>query len=148
MEKMLPRCWLACLRTCGPLRAYLDPSLASGQTCALSALVDDIKENWSLVKTSSLWQLLQEFLANLDRELKYLHSLKWQEIYKHMDTFFSALAKEGDDVLQKIQEQDRGKLAMCSAYLSGCIIQKNVYSYIDGSVPESFQKKWMICTTV
>ncbi len=121
--------------------AYLDPSMATGQTGTLSALVNDIKEKWSSVKNSSLWHLMQEFLASVDRALKYLHSLKWEEIYKHMDTSFSALAKEGDEILQKIQEQDRGKLALCSGYLSGCIIQKNVYSPLDGSVPESFKER-------
>jgi hypothetical protein len=121
--------------------SYLDPAFAEGQAATLMTFIEDIKMNLSTLKISPAFKLMKDFLNQVDETLLFLDSLKWEEIYNHLDVSFTGLNKKGVAVLSEIKQKYNNLFPLCSAYISGAVIEKNIFSYIDGSVPEDYEKR-------
>jgi hypothetical protein len=120
---------------------YLAPELAEGQAGALRVLVDDIRANWAPPDKAPWYALVRPVPRLVDDLLKFIDSLKWEEIYKHLDRRMDALASELKAILDKVQGAHPAALGACAAYVSGVVIVKNTFSPLDGSVPESIGER-------
>jgi len=143
MPSHAPRLLAGMLKYCWSVQnlSYLAPEIATGQAGTVMALLADINAHWDEVLQSPAGAKLAAFEAELDKQLVFLDELAWEEIYTHLDVAFDGLAAAAKQVLAEIQKEYPVGHPLCSAYLSGLIIDKNVFSYLGGSVPEDMQKK-------
>ncbi len=120
---------------------YLAPEMAAGQAGTLRVLVEDIRVNWAPPDKAPWYALVEAVPRLVDDLLKFIDSLKWEEIYKHLDRRMDALASELKAILDKVQGAHPAALGACAAYVAGVVIMKNTFSPLDGSVPESIGER-------
>ncbi len=118
---------------------YLEPELVQVQTSALIALIDDIWNHWAPLDDDQAKRDLDAFKARVEDCLASLDDQSWEEVTTSMKERIPELALEAKQLLDRLTRSSPFSLAGASAYVAGVLAEKNVYSALDGSVPEQKQ---------
>ena len=121
--------------------AYLDPEMARGQAGAVKVAVQTIAKDWAPPTHQPWFRPLGEFPFAVDAALAKLDSLSYEDIYKHLDIEMKRLQTLATAALKEVDTRHRAATPAAMAWLLGTIIQKNVFSPLDGSVPEDYSDR-------
>jgi hypothetical protein len=120
---------------------HLGRDAAEAQAGALLLMLDEIRTHWSPPGDAAPLATVAAVPAMVDELLAFLDGLDWQEIYKHLDERMDALSEKLEAMLAGLQEKHPSALAGCAAYVCGVVMEKNTFSPLDGSVPESIGER-------
>lgn len=120
---------------------YLSPEMVQGQAGTLQVFIDDINKYWKAPGKTAWFQHVKNYPKQVDKALKYIDSLKWEEIYKHLDRTMDELFDLAVAQLKKVKKKHPEVLGLCNAYVAGVVMEKNTFSPLQGSVPESIGER-------
>jgi len=115
--------------------------MAEGQAGTFTAFIADVNQRWSRAAEQPWYSLLSGLEAELNEGLAWLDALPYDEFYDHLDRIMDGFAGSSVQTLAGIKADYPDSFPVCSAYIAGMITDRNDYSYVDGSVPETMQKK-------
>jgi hypothetical protein len=70
-----------------------------------------------------------------------LEALDYESVYKHLDPEMQNLQKLATAALNEVNTKHPAATPGAMAWLLGTVIEKNVYSPLDGSVPEDYSDR-------
>src|SRR5262249_13874207 len=121
---------------------YLEPELAAGQTGTAVALIEDLNARWAPPPGDSAWfKGVKEIEEDIDATLRHLWSLKWEKIYDEWDPEMKRLGERTKALLATIGKEQTEALPSCAAVVTGTFVDRNTFSPLQGSVPESFDER-------
>lgn len=120
---------------------YLGQDAAESQAGAVLALLEDIRANWAPPDSKDWYSLVEPAPRLIDELLAFIDDLRWEDVYKHLDQRMDALVGQLNAMLAKVQGTHPAALGGCAAYVCGVVMAKNIFSPLDGSVPESIGKR-------
>jgi hypothetical protein len=121
--------------------AYLDPEMARGQAGTVKVAVQTLAKDWAPPTNQPWFKPLGQFPFAVDAALAKLDALAYEDIYKHLDIEMKKLQTLATAALKEVDTRHRAATPAAMAWLLGTIIQKNVFSPLDGSVPEDYSDR-------
>ena len=121
--------------------SYLAPEMAEGQSGTFTAFIADVNQRWVSAMDQPWYELLSGLELELNEGLARLDALPYDEFYDHLDAIFEKFTGSSIQALEDIRKDYPDSFPVCSAYIAGMITDRNDYSYVDGSIPETMQKK-------
>jgi len=121
--------------------SYLAPEMAEGQSGAFTAFIADVNRRWVSAMDQPWYALLSGLELELNEGLARLDALPYDEFCDQLDPILEKLAGSATQALEHIRKNYPDSFPVCSAYIAGMITDRNDYSYVDGSIPETMQKK-------
>jgi|GEM_PF-2900574 len=121
--------------------SYLAPEMAEGQSGTFTAFIADVNQRWITAMDQPWYALLSGLELELNEGLARLDALPYDEFYDHLDPIFEKFTGSMVQALEHIRKAYPDGFPVCSAYIAGMITDRNDYSYVDGSIPETVQKK-------
>jgi hypothetical protein len=112
--------------------------MAKGQAGTLKVAVATIAREWAPPDGQPWFAPLAAFPRAVDAALKKLESLTYETVYKHLDPEMQKLQALAMAALKEVDTTHRGATPAAMGWLLGTVIQKNVFSPLDGSVPEDY----------
>jgi len=119
----------------------LKRELVHGWSGAVLQAIAELKLNYWVPGAARGFEVVAQFPQQLEDMLAFLDSCSWEEIYKHMDARFDALADQAESMLKEVARKTPQMLAACYAWMLGSIVVRNTFSPLDGSVPESLGER-------
>jgi hypothetical protein len=119
----------------------LPPDMANGQAGTVKVAVAALARDWAPPAKQPWFPLLAGFSISVDTVLKKLQACTWEEVYKHLDPEMDKLKALAQQILASIKQSHPAAHPAAMAWLMGTIVQKNVFSPLDGSVPESYSER-------
>jgi len=120
-------------------QAQLGEEMIQGQSGVLNELVASLSQPWQ----GTLWfERLLRFEAGMKEVLDSLEGLPYDDkLYPRIEEAMAEIRSGAKDTLEEARDQNPDFLCESTAWLLGCLIKNNTYSYTDGSVPEYIDKK-------
>ncbi len=121
--------------------AYLDPEMARGQAGTLKVAIATIAKDWAPPTGQPWFRALGEFPLAVDATLGKLESLSYEAVYQHLDPEMQKLQGVATLALSGVAKKHQAVTPAAMAWLLGTVVQKNVFSPLDGSVPETYSDR-------
>ena len=116
--------------------ANLQTEMAEGQTGALSVCINSYRTNLSNLGIAWFDKLAQ-FPIEMRELLNSLNDLPYDaNLYVRIDEIMQMIQNRAQSLLSEVATKDSAKLPDAAAWILGCLIRENTFSYLDGSVPE------------
>ena len=119
---------------------YLDPEFARGQAGAVSELIKDINQNWSPPDGKPWFAAIRSFPSHVKTGLNKVQKQTYENVYKVLKPIISEFGETAIRSLVAVGKAHPQALPGATAYVCGVLIEQNVYSPLDGSVPEDMDK--------
>ena len=121
--------------------SYLDPQMAQGQAGTLRVAIATIAREWAPPDRQPWFATLAAFPRAVDAAMRKLESLTYENVYKHLDPEMNDLQALAVNALKVVKTNYGAATPAAMAWLLGTVIQKNVFSPLDGSVPEDYSDR-------
>jgi hypothetical protein len=116
----------------------LPPEMAAGWAGTVKVAAAALARGWA-PPAGALWSgALRGFPSAIDAAMQKLEACSWDDVYKHLKPEMAKLATLAAEALARVKKEQAEAYPAAMAWLMGTIVQKNVYSPLDGSVPESY----------
>lgn len=120
-------------------QANLPDEMIQGQSGVLNELLLSLNQPW---QGTSWFDPLLRFEARVKKALDSLERLPYDDkLYPRIEEVMAEIRESAHDTLEEARDQNPDFLCESTAWLLGCLIKNNTYSYTDGSVPEDIEKK-------
>ena len=118
---------------------HLTTDMIEGQTGVLYELIKSLSKSW---QKKEWFQVLLNFKNESEQELNSLNKLPYDnKLTVAINNVMDKILYNANDTLEIIQSDWSVVICEATAWIMGCLIEINTYSYLDGSVPEELEKK-------
>jgi hypothetical protein len=121
--------------------AWLAPELAEGWSSTVAVAVAELAADISSVDVHLWLAHVHPYERLIDDALARIDALTWEEVYNHLDPEMDALAEAAEAMIERVQRERPERVAAATAWIMGTLLQKNTFSPLDGSVPESIGER-------
>ena len=119
----------------------LPADMAEGQSGTLGQLVESLRQHWPPAP-APWFERVQGFPEELSAGLTSLEGLDyWTELYPRMDEVFRDIAARAEELLATIRDEEPERVPDAAAWILGSVIERNTYSWTDGSVPQDISER-------
>ena len=119
----------------------LDPQMAEGQAGTLGELVAAIRDHWPPAPSDWL-DLVGHLPATIQSALDGLEDLPYDDdLYPAIDAAMGRIEAAVSEALGRVGEAHLDRAPDAMAFALGVLIERNTYSYLDGSVPEDIGER-------
>ncbi|HVO10125.1 MAG TPA: CHAT domain-containing protein [Vicinamibacteria bacterium] len=121
--------------------ASIGPDFVAGQVGVLSELLSSLRTSW-LPAEATWFEEVWPYRDEIPKWLAELDPLPYDEkLYQAMDQVIARIERRGKDLLGSIKKRDPSHIPDAAAWIFGCLIERNTYSPLEGSVPEDIGER-------
>ncbi len=121
--------------------AYLAPDMADGWSATVRVACTELARDLEGHPQPDWLAHVGAFATSIDATLERIDRLAWEEVYQHLDPEMERLREEAGGFLQRLENELPHRISAATAWVMGTIMQKNTFSPLDGSVPESIGER-------
>ena len=119
----------------------LPRDMAEGQAGTLGVLVASLGQHWPPAP-APWFQTVQSFPDTMGAALASLEGLPYSdELYRRIDEVIREISRRARALLTDVRRQAPDRLPDAAAWILGTLVERNTYSWTDGSVPEDISER-------
>jgi hypothetical protein len=121
--------------------ADLPAEMAEGQSSTLGIVVQSLGEHWPPMP-ADWFATVEPFREETASALATLEGLPYDDsLYPRIDEVISGIHARADELLEHVRVDHPDRLPDAATWILGTLVERNTYSWTDGSVPEDISER-------
>jgi hypothetical protein len=114
----------------------LPGEIVEGQVGVISELLASLRAHWP--PADAQWfEDVRPFQDEIPTWLAELDELPYgDELYRSLDQIIERIERRAEELLARAEAREPARVPDAAAWILGCLVERNTWSYTDGSVPE------------